>query len=118
MIKFDADAVSEKITNYLGSWKCIKHYALLILCWVVFNSVFAFIPVLKVLSVDVWPFQALNLILAVVAAMTGPLVMLSQKKADKARDELITKISNIEEVILSKVEQDIEIDENKLNKIG
>jgi uncharacterized membrane protein len=116
MFKLDGDKFSEMVTEYLGSWRCIRHYLILITIWCIFNTVLAHIPFLAFLSVDQWPFQALNLILGGLASISGPLVMISQKKADKARDELLIKISRIEDSILNKVEEDIAIDKAKLEE--
>lgn len=76
-------AVADKVTSVLGSWRFIIIQSVLLIAWMIAN-------VLLVLayqnSWDPYPFILLNLVLSFQAAYTGPIVLMSQnRQAEKDR---------------------------------
>jgi uncharacterized membrane protein len=73
--------VSDHIASFGGSWPFIGLFMLVLLSWILVNS---FILVTR--PVDMFPFQLLNLLLAIVAAFQAPIIMMSQnRQAERER---------------------------------
>ncbi len=76
------EMLADKIAAFGGSWKFISLFALVLLVWIVVNS-------LALLSkpFDPFPFILLNLVLSCLAAIQAPVIMMSQKRME-TRDRL------------------------------
>jgi uncharacterized membrane protein len=84
---------ADRVAALVGSWPFIIVQTFLLAAWIVVNArvlprllgggVFAELPVW-----DRYPFILLNLMLSFQAAYTGPIVMISQNRADQKRAEL------------------------------
>jgi uncharacterized membrane protein len=71
-----ADRLADKVAEMNGSWTFILFLAGLTLLWVLIN-----LPgLLLKTSMDPYPFQFFNLVLAVLVALQGPLIVMSQNR--------------------------------------
>ena len=80
-----SDRLADKIAAYGGSWKFIITFAVILVIWIIINSV-----VLLMRPFDPYPFILLNLVLSCLAAIQAPVIMMSQNRQeakDRARSE-------------------------------
>jgi uncharacterized membrane protein len=69
--------ISDKVTNFIGSWFFIITQSIIIIFWIYFNAT-------GVWSVwDPYPFIFLNLALSFQAAYTAPIIMMSQNRQNQ-----------------------------------
>lgn len=74
--------VSDAVAKFGGSWGFIGTFALFMFAWVSVNTMTVF----RVIQFDPYPYILLNLILSTIAAVQGPIIMMSQnRQADKDR---------------------------------
>lgn len=74
--------VSDAVAKFGGSWGFIGTFALFMFAWVSVNTMTVF----HVIQFDPYPYILLNLILSTIAAVQGPIIMMSQnRQADKDR---------------------------------
>ncbi|KAB2656190.1 DUF1003 domain-containing protein [Brucella tritici] len=71
--------LADKVAEFGGSWTFIMLFALVLVAWVVANTV--------ALAFDPYPFIFLNLVLSMLAAVQAPIIMMSQNR-QAARDRL------------------------------
>ena len=77
------DRLSDRVAAVGGSWSFILAFALVIVAWVVLNSV---VLVRWGGVFDAYPYIFLNLVLSMVAALQAPVIMMSQnRQAEKDR---------------------------------
>ncbi|MCB0379506.1 MAG: DUF1003 domain-containing protein [Bdellovibrionales bacterium] len=76
------DRLSDKLAEFGGSWTFISLFALILLGWIVINSL-----VLAQKPFDPYPYILLNLILSCLAAIQAPIIMMSQNRQE-AKDRL------------------------------
>jgi CRP-like cAMP-binding protein len=69
-----ADRAADLIAEFGGSWKFIILSIVLILFWIIFNTF------ILIRGFDPAPYQMLNLVLAVIAGMQAPIIMMSQNR--------------------------------------
>lgn len=69
------EKIADKITKFGGSWKFIISFFLIIIIWMVINSVFFIQKIF-----DPYPFILLNLTLSCLAAVQAPIIMMSQNR--------------------------------------
>jgi uncharacterized membrane protein len=86
-IEFDrkltlGERLADKVADYAGSWRFIGIFMVVLLIWIVVNSV-----ILLQRPFDPYPFILLNLILSCIAAIQAPIIMMSQNRQE-ARDRL------------------------------
>lgn len=81
-----SDRISDKFTNFIGSWNFIIISCLFIALWMIVNSFI--LP--EVMRFDDYPYTFLNLVLACIAAIQAPIIMMSQNRQDK-RESLKTQ---------------------------
>jgi uncharacterized membrane protein len=74
--------LSDKLADYAGSWGFIIAFGLVILLWILINSV-----LLIFRHFDPYPFILLNLLLSCLAAIQAPVILMSQNRQE-ARDRL------------------------------
>ena len=77
------DRLSDKLTDFGGSWTFIIYFFLFLAFWISTNVVL----LLFRKSFDPYPFILLNLMLSCVAALQAPIIMMSQKRQE-SRDRL------------------------------
>ena len=77
------DRLSDRVAAVGGSWTFIIAFALVIVAWVVLNSI---LLVRWGGVFDAYPYIFLNLVLSMVAALQAPVIMMSQnRQAEKDR---------------------------------
>ena len=76
------ERLSDKMASFGGSWTFIVLFTLIVLLWIILNSIF-----LASGSFDPYPFILLNLVLSCLAAFQAPIIMMSQNRQE-ARDRL------------------------------
>jgi uncharacterized membrane protein len=83
--------VADKVATFGGSWTFISFFALVMVAWVLVNTI-----VLGERAFDVYPFILLNLFLSMLAAIQAPIIMMSQNRQDakdRIRSELDYKVN-------------------------
>ena len=76
--KSTAEMIADKVATFMGSWTFIGAFIIFVIAWGALNTLTHFV-------LDPYPFQFLNLILGVFAALSAPLIMMSQNK-EQAED--------------------------------
>jgi uncharacterized membrane protein len=85
------EAISDKVASFGGSWKFIIIFFVVLLIWIVLNTV-----TLLLQPFDPYPFILMNLILSCLAAIQAPIIMMSQNRQetkDRLRSENDYKIN-------------------------
>jgi CRP/FNR family cyclic AMP-dependent transcriptional regulator len=105
-----ADRAADLIAEFGGSWKFIGASIGLILLWIIFNSYILF------KGFDPVPYQMLNLVLAVVAGMQAPIIMMSQNRQgqkDRLRADLDYRVNLKNELSLAEVLRRLDVLESE-----
>jgi uncharacterized membrane protein len=79
------ERMADKVASFGGSWHFIITFGVIILIWIVINSV-----VLLMRPFDPYPFILLNLVLSCLASLQAPIIMMSQNRQevkDRLRSE-------------------------------
>lgn len=79
------EKLSDKISSFGGSWAFIIAFFMVIMAWILANSVILTNP-----SFDPYPFILLNLVLSCIAAVQAPIIMMSQNRQE-SRDRMRSK---------------------------
>jgi CRP/FNR family cyclic AMP-dependent transcriptional regulator len=96
-----ADRAADRIARFGGSWKFIIFSLALFCIWMAGN---AWLFTRK--SFDPYPFQALNLLLGMMAALQAPIIMMSQNreaKKDRLRADLDYQVNLKNEMLLAEI---------------
>lgn len=80
------EKISDSFTNFIGSWKFIIISITFILMWMIINAFLDGTPY----AFDTYPHEFLNLVLACIASVQAPIIMMSQNRQDK-RESLKTQ---------------------------
>ena len=105
-----ADRAADMIAEFGGSWKFIGVSIGLIVFWIIFNSYILF------QGFDPKPYQMLNLVLAVIAGMQAPIIMMSQNRQgekDRLRADLDYRVNLKNELSLSEVLRRLDVLESE-----
>ena len=105
-----ADRAADKIAEFGGSWKFILLSIALIVIWMIFNSF------ILIRGFDPAPFAMLNLVLAVIAGMQAPIIMMSQNRQgekDRLRADLDYQVNLKNELSLAEVLRRIDVLESE-----
>jgi CRP/FNR family cyclic AMP-dependent transcriptional regulator len=105
-----ADRAADLIAEFGGSWKFIGVSIGLIVFWILFNSYVLFN------GFDPKPYQMLNLVLAVIAGMQAPIIMMSQNRQgekDRLRADLDYRVNLKNELSLSEVLRRLDVLESE-----
>jgi CRP/FNR family transcriptional regulator, cyclic AMP receptor protein len=105
-----ADRAADAIAEFGGSWKFIIFSMALILLWMIFNTY------IMVRGFDPKPFQMLNLVLAVIAGMQAPIIMMSQNRQgekDRLRADLDYQVNLKNELSLAEVLRRLDVLESE-----
>ena len=105
-----ADRLADMLAEFGGSWKFIGFSIFLILFWIAMNSYF--LPK----AFDQPPYQMLNLVLAVVAGMQAPIIMMSQNRQsekDRLRADLDYQVNLKNELSLAEVLRRLDVIESE-----
>jgi len=105
-----ADRAADLIAEFGGSWKFIGVSMGLIVFWIIFNTY------ILVKGFDPMPFQMLNLLLAVIAGMQAPIIMMSQNRQgekDRLRADLDYRVNLKNELSLAEVLRRLDVLESE-----
>jgi CRP/FNR family transcriptional regulator, cyclic AMP receptor protein len=105
-----ADRAADLIAEFGGSWKFIGVSLALIIFWIIFNSW------ILIRGFDPAPYQMLNLVLAVIAGMQAPIIMMSQNRQgekDRLRADLDYKVNLKNELSLAEVLRRLDVLESE-----
>jgi len=105
-----ADRAADMLAEFGGSWKFIGFAIGLILFWIAFNSL------ILIRGFDPMPYQMLNLVLAVVAGMQAPIIMMSQNRQgskDRLRADLDYQVNLKNELALTEVLRRLDVLESE-----
>ena len=79
------EIISDKTTNYMGSWNFIILQTIIVIIWISLN-ILGFVK-----HWDPYPFIVLNLIFSTQAAYAAPIIMMSQnRQGDRDRQQAIS----------------------------
>ena len=95
------DRLADRLTEFGGSWAFIIMFSLMVVAWMVLNSVQLWFK-----PFDIYPFIFLNLMLGCVAAVQAPFIMMSQNRAqkkDRLRAELDYQVNLKSELMLQQL---------------
>jgi uncharacterized membrane protein len=105
-----ADRAADLIAEFGGSWKFIGASIGLIIFWIFLNSYILF------RGFDPAPYQMLNLVLAVIAGMQAPIIMMSQNRQgqkDRLRADLDYQVNLKNELSLAEVLRRLDVLESE-----
>jgi CRP/FNR family transcriptional regulator, cyclic AMP receptor protein len=105
-----ADRAADLIAEFGGSWKFIGVSIFLIVFWIIFNSF------MLVRGFDPAPYAMLNLVLAVIAGMQAPIIMMSQNRQgekDRLRADLDYQVNLKNELSLAEVLRRLDVLESE-----
>ncbi len=74
------ERVADSVARVAGSWAFIIGFFLVLGTWVVLNTWMVFSSLLGHPAPDPYPFQFFNLLLSIIAALQGPVIMMSQNR--------------------------------------
>ncbi|HSE17719.1 MAG TPA: DUF1003 domain-containing protein [Pyrinomonadaceae bacterium] len=105
-----ADRAADLIAEFGGSWKFILLSIALIIFWIIFNTF------ILIRGFDPAPYQMLNLVLAVIAGMQAPIIMMSQNRQgekDRLRADLDYQVNLKNELSLAEVLRRLDVLESE-----
>ena len=105
-----ADKAADTLAEFGGSWKFIGAALGLIAFWIVLNSY------ILIRGFDPIPYQMLNLMLAVVAGLQAPIIMMSQNRQgakDRLRADLDYQVNLKNEIALNEVLRRLDVLESE-----
>ena len=105
-----ADRAADLIAEFGGSWKFIIFSIALIILWIIFNTF------ILIRGFDPAPYQMLNLVLAVIAGMQAPIIMMSQNRQgekDRLRADLDYQVNLKNELSLAEVLRRLDVLESE-----
>lgn len=105
-----ADRAADLIAEFGGSWKFIGVSVGLIIFWIILNSY------ILIRGFDPAPYQMLNLVLAVIAGMQAPIIMMSQNRQgekDRLRADLDYRVNLKNELSLAEVLRRLDVLESE-----
>jgi len=105
-----ADRAADLIAEFGGSWKFIIVSIVLIIFWIIFNTF------ILIRGFDPAPYAMLNLVLAVIAGMQAPIIMMSQNRQgekDRLRADLDYQVNLKNELSLAEVLRRLDVLESE-----
>jgi uncharacterized membrane protein len=105
-----SDRAADLIAEFGGSWKFIGASIALIIFWIIFNSY------ILMRGFDPAPYQMLNLMLAVIAGMQAPIIMMSQNRQgekDRLRADLDYQVNLKNELSLAEILRRLDVLESE-----
>jgi len=105
-----ADRAADMLAEFGGSWKFIGFCLVLILIWILLNTY------ILIKGFDPVPFQMLNLVLAVIAGLQAPIIMMSQNRQsgkDRLRADLDFQVNLKNELSLTEVLRRLDVLESE-----
>ena len=105
-----ADRAADLLAEFGGSWRFIGAALGLILFWIILNSY------ILIRHFDPMPYQMLNLVLAVIAGLQAPIIMMSQNRQgqkDRLRADLDFQVNLKNELSLAEVLRRLDVLESE-----
>jgi uncharacterized membrane protein len=105
-----ADRAADLIAEFGGSWKFIGASIAVIIFWIIFNSF------ILINGFDPKPYAMLNLVLAIIAGMQAPIIMMSQNRQgekDRLRADLDYQVNLKNELSLAEVLRRLDVLESE-----
>lgn len=105
-----ADRAADLLAEFGGSWKFIGFALGVILLWITLNSL------ILVKGFDSAPYQMLNLVLAVIAGLQAPIIMMSQNRQsgkDRLRADLDYQVNLKNELAITEVLRRLDVLESE-----
>jgi uncharacterized membrane protein len=105
-----ADRAADLLAEFGGSWKFIGFALGVILLWILLNSI------ILVKGFDSAPYQMLNLVLAVIAGLQAPIIMMSQNRQsgkDRLRADLDYQVNLKNELAITEVLRRLDVLESE-----
>jgi len=106
---------ADSLTNWVGSWHYIIFLIIFLLVWIAINTSL----VLSEKSWDPYPFILLNLVIAAIAAIEVPIILMSQnrqEKRDRAREEYDFAVNRKSEKEIREIRGQLNRIEKRLEK--
>ena len=106
-----ADRAADGLAEFGGSWKFIGAFLVFLVLWCAVNT-----WLLRDRGFDVFPYVFLNLVLAVVASLQGPIIMMSQNRQqgkDRLRSDLDFQVNLKNELALTEVLRRLDVLESE-----
>ncbi len=100
------DRLADRVAELNGSWMFIISLGGLTLLWMLINS-----PIMLNHSFDPYPYVFFNLLLAIIVALQGPLIVMSQNRRairDRIRSEADYKVNLKNEVNIEMILQEVQ----------
>ncbi len=110
-----SDRLADKIATYVGSWGFIGFFFLLIFLYILLNFGW-----FGVKPFDCYPYVFLNLILAVMASIQAPIIMMSQNreaKRDRLRSEQDYQVNVRAEQEIQDVQEHLHRMEDRIDEL-
>jgi CRP/FNR family cyclic AMP-dependent transcriptional regulator len=105
-----ADRAADQIAEFGGSWKFIGATSVMIILWIALNSY------ILVTGFDPVPYQLLGLVLAVIAGVQAPIIMMSQNRQgenDRLRADLDYRVNLKNELSITEVLRRLDVLESE-----
>lgn len=102
---------ADKLTDFVGSWTFLFIFGIFLLFWIILNAM------MFERGWDPYPFVFLNLVLAAIAAIQAPIILMSnnrQTQKDRLRAEYDYNVNRKAEREIEKVQQQLNRIEKKL----
>lgn len=96
--RFPRMTKTDRFVKLFGSWTYLAVYLGLCIVWLVANA-------FNLARIDPYPCQFLNLLLAILAGIQAPIILIAQSKQDEHRDALLKHLDEMEDRILERVEK-------------
>lgn len=102
--------LSDKITEFGGSWTFIIGFISFQLAWMLFN--------VYVKPLDPYPFMLWNLILSTVAALQAPIIMMSQNRTEAKDRQRAVKMAKELDDLTKQIKVIMENQQKIINHLG
>jgi len=105
---------ADKLTTFMGSWTFIIIIFIVIACWMAINTYSLFT------RWDKYPFILLNFVLSCIAAVSAPIILMSQNREeqrDRKRAEYDYYVNRKAEREIQRLQEDLKRVHQKVDKI-
>lgn len=110
-----ADKVADRLAQFIGSWSFIIAFLIAVATYMVYNALGSKLPVF-----DAYPYIFLNLILAIIAAIQAPIILMAQnrqEKRDRIRNDIDFEITVRSEQEIQDIQRHLHRAEEDIQKI-
>lgn len=110
-----ADEIADRLAQFIGSWVFIIAFLTSVSAYMAYNTLESWVAVF-----DSYPYIFLNLILAVIAAIQAPIILMAQnrqEKRDRIRNDIDFEITIRSEQEIQDIQRHLHRVEEDLQKI-